>query len=89
MMKVALSFVLYLTVYLLQTSQQKSLLHLLPPPLQEALVEMMLHLTKASLSTMATVLSLPMVFLIMMLKMMQFLLIQTQDVKGELQIKDL
>ena len=34
MMKVALSFVLYLTVYLLQTSQQKSLLHLLPPPLQ-------------------------------------------------------
>ena len=39
---------------------------------------------------MATVLSLPMVFLIMMLKMMQFLLIQTQDVKGELiQIKEL
>ena len=89
MIKVALSFVLYLTVYLLQISQQESLLHLLPPPLQEALVEMMLHLTKASLSTMATVLSLPMVFLIMMLKMMQFLLIQTQDVKGELQIKDL
>ena len=52
---------------------------------QEHFVEQMEHLTTIHLSTMATVLSLPVAFLIMMLKMMLWFQIQTPDVKGDLQ----
>ena len=54
---------------------------------QEHFVEPMEHLTTIHLSTMATVLSLPVAFLIMMLKMMLWFQIQTPDVKGELNKK--
>ena len=54
--------------------------------LQEAVVVTLQSLTTASLSTTADGLALPMEYPIMMLRMISSLLIQTQDVKGELQI---
>ena len=55
---------------------------------QEPCVEPMEHPTTIHLSTMATVLSLPVAFLIMMLKMMLWFQTQTPDVKGGLYVKE-
>ena len=65
------------------------MLELVTQSTQEPFVEQMEHPTTIHLSTTAPVSSLPVAFLIMMLKMMLWFPTQTPDVKGQLQIKEL